>query len=121
MAALGAAGPVAFGLVEMRAGVRDAHRQVGQLQQTQARDLAFAIERSLGMVRRQVQAVTALPWTVADQFTADVRRAEFGRLLRLLPVLESAPRRRCRRPPEGDEQSNQVTFAHEPELHVPWR
>ena len=89
MAALGAAGPVAFGLVEMRAGIRDAHRQVGQLQQTQARDLAFAIESSLGMVRRQVQAVTALPWTVADQFTADMRRAEFGRLLRLLPVLES--------------------------------
>ncbi len=89
MAALGAAGPVAFGLVEMRAGIRDAHRQVGQLQQAQARDLAFAIESSLGMVRRQVQAVTALPWTVTDQFTADMRRAEFGRLLRLLPVLES--------------------------------
>ncbi len=27
--------------------------------------------------------------------------------------LESAPRRRCRRPPRGYEQSNQVTFAHE--------
>ena len=26
---------------------------------------------------------------------------------------ESAPRRRCRRPPRGYEQSNQVTFAHE--------
>jgi signal transduction histidine kinase len=80
---------LAFGLFEMLASFRMAREQISELQQARVREVARALNASLENVGRQVEAVTALPWTVGGWLTLDTRREEYARLLRLAPAVES--------------------------------
>ncbi len=80
---------VAFGLSEMVVSYGEARAHIGELQQSQAREVAQALRASLGNVERHVEAVTILPWSVGGWLSIDTRREEYGRLLRLVPAVES--------------------------------
>jgi signal transduction histidine kinase len=80
---------VGFGAVEMLATYRTTRAQISELQQSRAREVAHALERSLNNVERHVQGVTVLPWAVGGWLTLETRREEYARLLRLVPAVES--------------------------------
>jgi len=80
---------VTFGGTEMGIAYRDVEAQVGRVQQAQAHQAAQAVRGALTNIRRQVAAVTALPWALDDQLTLQTRREEYARLLRLLPAVEA--------------------------------
>jgi signal transduction histidine kinase len=80
---------VAFGVSEMIVSYGETRQQITRLQQLQAREVAQALEAALANVQRHVEAVTILPWSVDGLLTLDTRREEYGRLLRLVPAVES--------------------------------
>jgi len=79
---------LAFGAVEMLATQRDAQAQAGALQLARASEAAHALRTSWLAKSRSVQAVNALP--LQDSWLGlSTRREEFGRLLRLVPAIDS--------------------------------
>jgi len=79
---------LAFGAVEMLATQRDAQAQAGALQLARASEAAHALRTSWLAMSRSVQAVNALP--LQDSWLGlSTRREEFGRLLRLVPAIDS--------------------------------
>jgi signal transduction histidine kinase len=80
---------LAFGLSELVASYRSTREQIALAQQAKAREVAQVLEQALANVERHVGAVTALPWGVGGWLTRETRREEYGRLLRLVPAVES--------------------------------
>lgn len=79
----------AFGVVEMRTWYRATTAQVLQIQSARAREATQAVQNALTTIGRHVGAVTALPWAIGDWLPLEARREEYGRLLRLVPSIES--------------------------------
>jgi signal transduction histidine kinase len=80
---------VAFGVSEMVVSYVDTRQQIGRLQQSQAREVAQALEAALNNIERHVETVTILPWAVPGMLDKETRREEYSRLLRLVPAVES--------------------------------
>jgi signal transduction histidine kinase len=89
MSLLTSTGLLLLGLTDMLFSYRASMEQVGRTQHAQAREVANALRGSLGIVERQIAAVTILPWEVHGWLTLEQRREEYMRLLRLAPVVES--------------------------------
>ena len=88
LVALAVAMVLAFGAVELWAKWRDAKIQASALQLARANEAAHALRTSWLTMSRSVQAVNALP--LQDSWLGlPTRREEFGRLLRLVPAIDS--------------------------------
>lgn len=78
-----------FGAMEMVAWYRGSLQQVSALQLAQAHEATQAVRGALDLVDQQVLAVTRLPWSSGQWLTLADRRDEYGRLLRLVPAIQS--------------------------------
>jgi signal transduction histidine kinase len=78
-----------LGLTEIVSGYRESFAQVRRTQMAQAQEVASAIRASLGVVERQLGAITVLPWEAEGWLTLQQRRDEYMRLLRIAPAVES--------------------------------
>jgi len=88
LVSLAAAMVLVFGAIEMLATQRDAQAQAGALQVARANEAAHSLRTSWLAMSRSVQAVNALP--LQDSWLGlPTRREEFGRLLRLVPAIDS--------------------------------
>ncbi len=89
MSLLVCAGLVLLGLTEMVFSYREALAKVGRAQAAQAKEVGGAITSALGVVERQLGAITVLPWEVNGWLSLQQRRDEYMRLLRIAPAVES--------------------------------
>lgn len=78
-----------FGAIEIAAWYRSATAQAYQVQLALAQEAGHAVRSAMDTIGRHVAAVTALPWSTGGWLTVQARREEYGRLLRLVPSIES--------------------------------
>jgi signal transduction histidine kinase len=89
MAMLVCSGLTLLGLTEIVFAYQESLAQVGRTQTAQAQEVASAIRASLGVVERQLGAITVLPWDIDGWLTLQQRRDEYLRLLRIAPAVQS--------------------------------
>ena len=70
---------------ELWYGYHEALAGIGGTQVAQAQEVASALTGALEGVRRQLGAVTMLPWEVEGWLNSSRRREEYLRLLRIAP------------------------------------
>jgi signal transduction histidine kinase len=80
---------VLLGATEMYFSYQEARQLVGRSQSAEAAELAGMIRSALGLVERQLAAVTTLPWKGPGWLGLQDRREEYMRLLRLAPMVDS--------------------------------
>jgi signal transduction histidine kinase len=81
-----------LGAVGLLATFRESRDAMARLQAAEALEIAEALRLTLGNVARNVEAVEGLPWHLERWLTPEVRREEYGRLLRLVPAAEEVAR-----------------------------